>query len=166
MSRDHIDRIVAEWRRERSDLDLEPLELLGRLSRTTDLAHSALRKGLSQYELPAGGFDLLAALRRTGAPYELTPTALMDSMMISSGGVTKRLDRLVEAGLVKRRPDPTDRRGTLVGLTANGKATIDKAIETHLENEELVLGSLTATDRRALDKLLRRLLASLERSEG
>jgi DNA-binding MarR family transcriptional regulator len=161
---DHIDRIVAEWQRERPELSLDALALLGRLFRTTDLAHSMLAEGLRQYELSSGWFDLLAALRRAGAPYELTPTSLMESMMLSSGGVTKRLDRLVEAGLVERRPDPSDRRGTLVRLTPRGKATIDKAIETHVANEDNLLRALTAADRRALDELLRRLLASLEAS--
>jgi DNA-binding MarR family transcriptional regulator len=161
---DHLDRIVAEWQRERPELGLDSLALLGRLFRATDLAHSVLAEGLRQYELPAGWFDLLAALRRAGEPYERNPTELMKSMMLSSGGVTKRLDRLVEAGLVERKPDPTDRRGTLVRLTTSGKVTIDKAIETHVANEDNLLRSLTAADRRALDGLLRRLLSSLETS--
>jgi DNA-binding MarR family transcriptional regulator len=163
---DHIDRIVAEWQRERPELGLDALALMGRLFRTTDLAHAALTEGLRPYDLPPGWFDLLAALRRAGAPYERNPTDLMDSMMLSSGGVTKRLDRLVEAGLVERGPDPNDRRGTLVRLTPRGKATIDKAIETHLANEERLLRALTAGDRRTLDRILRQLLAGLEqRSE-
>jgi DNA-binding MarR family transcriptional regulator len=161
---DHLDRIAAEWKRERPELALDSLALLGRLFRTTDLAHSVLSEGLRQYELPAGWFDLLAALRRAGAPYERNPTELMKAMMLSSGGVTKRLDRLADAGLVERKPDPNDRRGTLVRLTHRGKATIDKAIETHIANEDNLLRPLTAADRRTLDELLRRLLASLEPS--
>jgi DNA-binding MarR family transcriptional regulator len=102
------------------------------------------------------------ALRRAGPPYELNPTDLMEATMLSSGGMTKRLDRLVEAGLVERRPDPDDRRGTLVRLTRKGRAGIDRALEAHVANEELLLEPLSAADRRSLDHLLRRLLSGLE----
>lgn len=117
---------------------------------------------LVQHKLQTGWFDLLAALRRAGAPYELNPTQLMGATMLSSGGMTKRVDRLVEAGLVERRPDPSDRRGTLVRLTRRGKAAIDKALGAHVANEERLLHSLTRAERRTLDDLLRRLLAGLE----
>jgi DNA-binding MarR family transcriptional regulator len=162
---DHLDRILAQWRRERPELDVAPLGLVGRLFRSTHLADKVLAETLSQHGLQAGWFDLLAALRRAGAPYELNPTQLMQATMLSSGGMTKRLDRLVEAGLVERRPDPADRRGTLVGLTRRGKAIVNGAIDPHLENQKRLLGALTPAERRALDDLLRKLLASLERSE-
>jgi DNA-binding MarR family transcriptional regulator len=112
--------------------------------------------------LQRGWFDLLAALRRAGAPYELNPTQLMKATLLSSGGMTKRLGRLVEAGLVERRPDPDDWRGTLVRLTRHGKSTIDKALEAHVANETRRVQSLNAADRRALDSLLRTLLAEVE----
>jgi DNA-binding MarR family transcriptional regulator len=160
--RDHLDRIVAQWRRERPDLDVAPLAVLGRLFRAAQLADAALAERLADHELPPGWFDLLAALRRAGAPYELNPTALMETMMISSGGITKRLDRLVEASLVERRPDPADRRGTLVRLTRKGKSVIDKAVVAHVRNEELLLRSLAPHEQRALDDLLRTFLAGLE----
>lgn len=112
--------------------------------------------------LRPGWFDLLAALRREGAPYELTPTRLLDSTMLSSGGMTKRLDLMTEAGLVERRPDPADRRGTLVGLTRAGKAIVEEAVAAHAANEERLLGSLTEAERRSLDGLLRKFLGSLE----
>jgi DNA-binding MarR family transcriptional regulator len=159
---DHLDRILAEWRRERPDLDLAPLGLLGRLLRVADLADAALAEGIAGHDLQRGWFDLLAALRRAGEPYERNPTQLMHATMLSSGGVTKRLDRLVAAGLVERRPDAADRRGILVRLTPEGKAVIDRAIESHLANEERLLGSLDSSERRALDDLLRKLLAGLE----
>jgi DNA-binding MarR family transcriptional regulator len=162
---DHMDRIVAQWQRERPDLDVEPIGLLGRLFRSAQLADEALAEGIAPHGLQPGWFDLLAALRRSGRPYELNPTRLMETTMLSSGGMTKRLDRLDEAGLVERRPDPTDRRGTLVRLTRRGRAIIDKAIETHARNEEHLIRSLTAADRRALDDLLRKFLAGLERPE-
>ena len=129
---DHVDRIVTQWRRERPDLDVAPLGVLGRLFRVAQLADDALAKGVEPFGLQRGWFDLLAALRRAGAPYELNPTELMKATLLSSGGMTKRLDRLVEAGLVERRPDPDDRRGTLVRLTRQGKSTIDKALEAHV----------------------------------
>ncbi len=160
---DHVDGILAQWRLERPDLDVAPLGLVARLFRAAHLADGPLAETLVAHDLQSGWFDLLAALRRAGAPYELNPTQLMRATMLSSGGMTKRLDRLVEAGLVERRPDPADRRGTLVGLTGHGKATVDKALEAHLANEERLLRSLTPAERRALDGLLRTILADLER---
>jgi DNA-binding MarR family transcriptional regulator len=161
-SQDHIDRIVAQWRRERPDLDTEPMAALGRLIRTGQLADAALTKQLGGHGLQPGWFDLLAALRRAGPPYELNPTALRRATMLSSGGMTKRLDRLAEAGLIERRPDPGDRRGTLVRLTRKGKALIDRAVEMHLANEQRLLEALGRDERRTLDRLLRTLLAGLE----
>lgn len=165
-SPDHIDRILAQWRRERPDLDVAALGTLGRIFRTAQLADAALAEGARRHDLPSGWFDLLAALRRAGQPYELNPSALMRATLVTSGGVTKRLDRLAEAGLVARRPDPTDRRGTLVRLTRKGKAAIDRAIETHVVNEERLLRSLKPAERRSLDNLLRTLLTDLEGPDG
>ena len=159
---DHLDRITAQWRRERPDLDVTPLALLGRLLRFAQFADDTLAEGVQPYGLQRGWFDLLATLRRAGPPYELNPTQLIEATLLSSGGMTKRLDRLVEEGLVERRPDLHDRRGTLVRLTRRGKTTIDKALEAHLRNEEALLCSLSAADRRALDSLLRMLLAEVE----
>jgi DNA-binding MarR family transcriptional regulator len=158
---DHVDRIVEAWRRERPDVDVTALGQLARLFRTAHLADTALADSLGQHRLQPGWFDLLAALRRAGSPYELNPTQLMRTTMLSSGGMTKRLDRLVEAGLVERRPDPDDRRGTLVRLTAQGRRTIDAALETHAANEERLLGALEPAEREVLDGLLRKLLVSL-----
>jgi DNA-binding MarR family transcriptional regulator len=163
---DHMDTILAQWGRERPDLDVEVIGLLGRLFRAAELADAALSAGVAEHDLQPGWFDLLAALRRAGAPYELNPTELMRTTMLSSGGMTKRLDRLAEAGLVERRPDPSDRRGTLVGLTARGQAIVDDALVTHLENEERLLEPLSPAQRRALDELLRLLLAGLELSRS
>jgi len=159
---DHLDRIVEQWARERPDLDVAALATMGRLFRVADLAHDELGRGLRGYRLPPGWFDVLAALRRAGPPFELTPTALMHAMMLSSGGVTKRLDRLVDARLVTRRADPDDRRGVLVRLTARGRQLIDRALAEHLANEEELLDVLTPVEQRELDGLLRRLLAGLE----
>jgi DNA-binding MarR family transcriptional regulator len=159
---DHVDRILAQWRRERPDLDVAPMGLVGRLLRATQLADATLSTGLEPYGLQRGWFDLLAAMRRAGRPYELTPTQLMRATMLSSGGMTKRLDRLVEAGLLERTPDPRDRRGTLVRLTRRGKAIIDQAVAAHVANEEHLLRVLTRAERGQLDELLRKLLRGLE----
>jgi DNA-binding MarR family transcriptional regulator len=162
---DHVDRIVEAWRRERPDLDMAALALVARLCRTAHLADAILGRQLAAHGLQPGWFDLLAALRRAGDPYALTPTQLMRTMMLSSGGMTKRLDRLVDAGLVEREPDPNDRRGTLVRLTGRGKTTIDTLLPMHLTNEQRLLAPLGPAQRRTLDELLRLLLADLEQPE-
>jgi DNA-binding MarR family transcriptional regulator len=159
---DHIDTISAQWRRERPDLDIAPLALLGRLLRAAHLADRALAEGTTAHGLQPGWFDLLAALRRAGPPFELRPTDLMAATMLSSGGITKRLDRLAAGGLVERRPDPADRRGARVRLTDEGRAVADRALETHIAGEERLLEPLQAGERETLDELLRRLLARLE----
>jgi DNA-binding MarR family transcriptional regulator len=162
---DRIDQIVDQWRRERPELDVSPLALFGRLLRAAHLADRELARGLEEHGLQSGWFDVLAALRRAGRPYALNPTDLMAATMLSSGGITKRLDRLAEAGLIERRPDPADRRGTLVRLTRKGRSAIDRALEAHLANEQRLLLALAPGDQRRLDRLLRRLLGSLEAAE-
>ena len=164
-AQDHVDELLAQWRRERPDLDVAPLGVYGRLFRVVQLSDDELAKGLAQYGLQQGWFDLLAALRRAGAPYELNPTSLMRATLLSSSGMTKRLDRIEEAGLIERRADPNDRRGTLVRLTRRGMNVIDQAVETHVGNEERLLGVLTAAERRTLDCVLKSLLIELERAE-
>ena len=159
---DHLDRIAAAWRRERPDVDVGALELLGRLFRSAQLADARRREGLAGTGLQPGWFDLLAALRRDGAPFELNPTQLMQATMLSSGGMTKRLDRLAEAGLIERTPDPSDRRGTRVRLTPLGRERLDEALPVHVANEEEILSALSPRQRAALDGLLRKLLARLE----
>lgn len=159
---DHIDGILAQWHRERPELDTEAMGTLGRLFRAAHLADAALARPLAEHGLQPGWFDMLAALRRAGPPYELSPTELMRATMLSSGGMTKRLDRLAAAGLVQRRPDPADRRGVLVRLTHHGRSVIDTAVETHLAGEERLLRSLGPGGRRSLDRLLRSFLAGLE----
>jgi DNA-binding MarR family transcriptional regulator len=160
--KDHIDAIRGQWQRERPELDTTALALFGRLFRCVHLADDALSRGLAEYDLQPGWFDILAALRRSGAPYELNAGELMRTTLLSSGGTTKRLDRLVEAGLVERRPDPQDRRGTRARLTPRGLDVIDRVVDVHVENEARLLAGLTRAEQRALDRLLRRLLAGLE----
>jgi DNA-binding MarR family transcriptional regulator len=158
-----VDDVLEQWRRERPELDTEALGLPGRLFRSVQLADAELARELSGRGLQPGWFDVLAALRRSAPPHELNPTQLAEAMLVSSGGMTKRLDRLAETGLVERRPDPSDRRGTLVRLTPRGKRLVDKVIGEHLENQRRLFSSLTPPQRRQLDRLLRKLLVELER---
>lgn len=159
---DRASRAVAQWRRERPDLDPFPMEVLGRL---TELAQVILRDRLhpafAGFGLQQGEFDVLATLRRSGAPYALTPTALCDATMISSGGMTARIDRLEKAGLIERRKHPTDRRGTLVALTEAGRTRIDALLPVHVETERGILGVLTNDEQRTLNALLAKLLKGL-----
>jgi DNA-binding MarR family transcriptional regulator len=122
-ARDHVDEILDQWRTERPDLDAAALGLYGRLFRVVQLSGEQLAQGLAEYGLQPGWFDLLAALRRAGAPYELNPTQLMRSTLLSSSGMTKRLETMETAAMVERRPDPHDRRGTLVRLTPTARAS-------------------------------------------
>lgn len=158
---DRIDRILAQWNRERPDLDTRAMGLVGRIQR----AAAALRPRLDDTHARSGlageSFDVLASLRRSGRPYQLSPTQLYREMMLTSGAMTNRIDRLEEAGLVSRRPDPQDRRGTLVRLTAKGKALIDAATSEHVANEERLLAGLSAREQLQLGELLRKLLLSL-----
>ncbi len=159
---DRVDQILAEWARERPQLDTTAMGAVGRLMLVARLADDRLSAPLRERGLERGWFDLLAALRRAGRPYELNPKALMEAVMLSSGGMTKRLDTMERAGLIERRPDPADRRGTLVRLTVAGKRAIDRAVDLHIANEDRLLASLGQDDVRSLDDLLRKLLIGLE----
>jgi DNA-binding MarR family transcriptional regulator len=158
---DRIDRILAQWKRERPDLDTRAMGLVGRIQR----AAAALRPRLDDTHglsgLQGESFDVLASLRRSGRPYQLSPTQLYREMMLTSGAMTNRIDRLESAGLVTRRPDSQDRRGTLVRLTAKGKALIDTATTGHVANEERLLSILSEREQLQLAELLRKLLLSL-----
>lgn len=159
---DDVDAIVAAWRRERPDLDVEPLQVLsrvGRLAKRLDLARAGAFAALG---LEIWEFDVLAALRRTGAPYQLSPGALVEATLVTSGTMTNRVDRLLARGLVKRLPSPTDRRGVLVELTPAGMRAVDGAMEALLERERAVLADLGAADRRRLAGYLRDLQAGLD----
>lgn len=162
MTTDPVDDAMAQWRRERPDLvDLEAMALFGQLARLTALATAAIEDGLAPFGLKVGEFDVLASLRRAGEPYELTPTALGRQLLLSSGAMTNRLDRLEDAGFVVRRPDPSDRRGVLVALTDAGRERVDEAVVAHLANEVRILDALGPRDRAALDRAVRTLVASL-----
>jgi len=159
---DHVDEIVAQWAAERPDLDTSPMLVIGRISRLADLVDELLRPVFASHGLGDGDFDVLATLRRHGSPYELTPTELGASTMVTSGAVTKRVDRMVAAGLVERRVSESDARGRHVRLTDRGLALVDEAMTVHVANEARLLAGLTAAERHQLAALLRKTGASME----
>ena len=159
---DHVERVVDQWRRERPDLDVSSMAVLSRLWRFARGADAVIDRGFAESGLQPGWFDVLATLRRAGKPYELTPTQLLETAMLSSGGMTKRLDRLVEAGLIERGPDPDDRRGVRVRLTRHGLQTVDQAVKAHVAREDELLAPLTPREREQLDRLLRKLLDGID----
>jgi len=158
---DEVDELVAAWHRERSDLDLGPVEVFSRISRLARLLDRARREAFTAHEMEPWEFDVLAALRRAGRPYRLSPGQLLRETMVTSGTMTNRIDRLGARGLVERSPDPLDRRGVLVGLTGAGKRAVDGAFETLLGSERELLTELTAGERRELAALLKRLMMPL-----
>ncbi|MCP2041567.1 DNA-binding MarR family transcriptional regulator [Neisseria sp. HSC-16F19] len=159
---DAVDRIIEQWRRERPDLPLQAMALLGRLQRASHLLGPMLGREFERFGLSAGEFDVLATLRRSGAPFVLSPTALYATLMISSGTMTHRLKLLEQRGLVERLPNPEDSRSLLVRLSDSGHALIDEAVGAHTANEEQLLAGMDATDRAALEQGLRALLAQWE----
>jgi DNA-binding MarR family transcriptional regulator len=165
-ARDAVDRITSQWRQERPDLDPTPMGVIGRVSRIAALVQRELDRVFGQHGLAGGDFDVLATLRRAGSPYRLTPGALSRSTMVTTGGMTKRLDRLEAMGVIRREPDPHDRRGKLIALTDSGRTLIDTVVEAHLRNEERLLASLSPAKRGQLVRLLRELLLTLEPARG
>ncbi|MDR3612410.1 MAG: MarR family transcriptional regulator [Candidatus Obscuribacterales bacterium] len=158
---DAVDRIVEQWKRERPDLDVSAIAIIARISLAERLIDEQMRKTCLEFGLERWGFDVLVALRRSGKPYQLTPTQLYSSLLRTSGAITNRIDRLEEAGFVKRLQDPNDRRGTLVSLTAKGSKTIEAAVDAHIALDESMLASLSSPERKTLASLLKKLLGSL-----
>jgi len=157
---DEIDRIVEQWNRERPDLDVSPTHTLQRITRLSLLQGVSFARVFAPYGISFGEYLVLAALRRAGPPFRMNPTRLFNAVILSSGAMTNRLDRLEAMGLVERQPDPTDRRGRLVALTDRGRELVDAAAADHLENEQRLLGALDAEEREQLTGLLRKLLSS------
>ncbi len=160
--RDEVDDLVAAWRAERPDLDVQPLQVLSRVSRLARHLDRARRTAFAGHGLETWEFDVLSALRRQGSPYQLSPGALLRATLVTSGTMTNRIDRLAAAGLVRRQPDPQDRRGVLVTLTAEGRAQVDAALADLLDREEALLAGLDRGERQLLAGLLRTLLAPFD----
>ena len=166
MTADTVDGIVRAWRRERPDLDVAPLEVLSRVTRLARHLDLARREAFARHGLEAGEFDVLAALRRSGAPYELSPGNLGAATLVSSGTTTNRLDRLEIAGLVARLPDPSDRRGIRVRLTPAGRQRVDAALTDLLDTERHLLAALSTGDREHLAALLKALVLPFDVDES
>src|SRR2546423_3575769 len=143
MQHDSIDRIVDEWRRELPTLDASPITVIGRVTRLADILRRQVDEVLKPYGIGWDLLDVLGALRRAGPPFRRTPTALYRACMLSSGAMTNRIDRLERAGLVTRMPDPEDRRGILVGLTAHGLEVVDEAIAAVWATQAQLVAGLT-----------------------
>jgi DNA-binding MarR family transcriptional regulator len=163
--RDHVDDLTEQWAAERPELDTGPLRLGARIVRLERFLARRIRSDLEDVGLNEGEVNVLAALRRAGPPYELTPTELYQGLLLSSGAMTNRIDRLEAAGYVRRIPDETDRRRTRVALTEPGRRAVDRAMDHHLEGLDRLFAALPVADRTALEDLLRRLLADLEAAE-
>jgi DNA-binding MarR family transcriptional regulator len=159
---DPVDKILAQWQRERSDLDVSPMGIIGRIGRLSKHLDRSIQATVLDFGLNGGEFDVLATLRRSGQPYQLSPTELFNTLMISSGTITHRIDRLEQADLVKRIPDPSDRRGLLVQLTDKGFNAIEQAVEAHVANGHRLIAVLEEEERKVLTQLLRKLLISFE----
>lgn len=157
--RDGVDLIIEQWQRVRPELDSSPIGVVGRISRLAREIEARLEPVYREHGLEPGWHDVLATLRRSGGT--LRPTDLTNASMLTSSGTTKRLDRLEAAGLIARAPDPADRRGTLIGLTDDGRRLIDELTPAHLDNERQILGALSEDERRALADLLRKLQLGL-----
>ncbi|MEU5726927.1 MarR family transcriptional regulator [Micromonospora sp. NPDC047738] len=162
MAADDVDVIVEQWRRERAGMRPEPMAVFGRIYRLARLVGDGQEKVYAGWGISRGEFDVLAALRRAGDPYTLAPKALSASLMLTSGGMTGRLDRLERAGLIRRSPDPEDRRGLRVTLTDTGRRLVEEAADAGLEVQRCLLDALPPADQERLADLLRALLAAAE----
>ena len=162
---DEVDRIVEDWSRERPDVDFAPLQVLSRVARLGKHLDRARRQAFAASGLEPWEFDVLAALRRAGAPYQLSPKALLQQTLVSSGTMTNRIDRLVERRLVERRTDPHDGRGVLVVMTGRGAEAVDAAISELLAGEAELLEGLSKADQERLAALLRKLSLDFDEQE-
>lgn len=165
MDLDPIARLMEQWKVERPDLDASPMGVAGRILRLAGLLERRVEEALAPCDLSLWQFDVLVTLRRTGAPYRLSPTQLMREVMLSSGAMTNRIDRLEGRGLVQRLPDPSDRRSVQIELTAEGKRLADEAVEARFEEAREVAELLKPRERESLEQGLSRLLLALEGRE-
>jgi DNA-binding MarR family transcriptional regulator len=164
--RDWVDHVRTQWARERPDLDTSPVAVVGRLGRLGTFLDAGLERVFRRYDLSRADFDVLATLRREGAPYCLPQKVVMRSVLRTSGTLSVRIDRLERKGLVRREPDPADRRGVIVGLTERGRELVDLVAPVHLANEERLLATLAPAQRDALADLLRTLLIGFEAQQA
>lgn len=159
---DAVDRILEQWKQERPDLDCSPMGPIGRLKRCAMLLEPRVEAAFIRHDLVRWEFDMLATLRRAGEPFTLSPTQLFSTLMITSGTMTHRLKALEKRGFICRLANPQDARSMLVALTPEGRERIDRAVETHVENERQLLAGLTAEQRQRLNDALAGLMRLLE----
>jgi DNA-binding MarR family transcriptional regulator len=158
---DVVDRLIARWREARPDLDPSPLELVGRVIVLAQHLERSVELALERHNLTLGQFDILATLRRHEKKGGLTPTQLLESVMLSSGGMTARLDALADEGYISRKPSPDDRRMVVIELTSKGRRVIDAATKTRFKEAKESLPPLSAAEMTTLTGLLRRWLAQV-----
>lgn len=161
-SDDHIDRLRNQWNNVRPDINTRPMDIVGRINRLALMFGEPITKQMQSYGIERGEFDVLATLRRSGRPYELSPTQLYQDLMLSSGGITNRIKRLSDKGLVTRRPNPDDGRSDLVCLTQKGIALADEVFQADMVIEADLIGKLEETDKCLLAGLLKQLCHSVE----
>ena len=161
-----MDSLVAAWQRERPDLDVGPMEVLSRVSRLARHLDRQRSAAFAGYDLETWEFDVLAALRRAGPPYQLSPGQLLRETMVTSGTMTNRVDRLAARGLVARENHPEDRRGVLVTLTSTGRQTVDAALSDLLGAEQDILSHLSPAELQHLATSLRSLLLPYDDDQG
>lgn len=159
---DAIDRVVMQWVKEKPELDTEPMAIMGRLMRIAKHMETQVAELHKRHGLKMGEFDVLATLRRSGEPYRLTPSELIVSMMLTSGAMTNRLDKLETKGLIARKHSKEDRRSVTVELTAAGFALIDTLIEEHLNVQHHLMGELSREERMQINQALKLLLPQFE----
>ena len=159
---DRVDKIIAQWNEQRPDLDVTPMELVGRFKLITQHLSGEMDKTFAAHGLTHASFDVLATLRRSGPPFGFSPGDLLISTMVTSGTMTNRIDQLVKAGLVERIRNPDDGRSTIISLTDNGFAVVDEALTAHMKTQARLTSGLSREDSAALKKLLSKFLKGFE----
>lgn len=162
---DGVDKIIAQWNHERPELDVEPMALIGRLMRIASHISKGMGETLSEYDLNGASFDVLATLRRSGAPFALSPTDLMTTMMITSGTMTNRIDQLVKRNFVERIANEHDGRGFLIKLTDEGFALIDEVVGAHVKTQEKLVSGFSKADQKAMNQLMKSYLEDIEKNQ-
>jgi len=153
---DRVDKIIKQWHQERPDLDVGPMEVIGRIKQISQYLLREMDKTFSVHGLNGAKFDVLATLRRSGAPYSLSPSDLMASTMVTSGTMTNRIDQLVKSGLVRRTPNSQDARGFIISLTNKGRALTDRVLNDHVKTQAQLTTVLTKEDKKILNSILRK----------
>jgi len=159
---DRVDKIIKQWHQERPDLDVEPMEVIGRIKQLSQYFLREMDKTFSAHGLNGASFDVLATLRRSGPPYGLSPSDLMNSTMVTSGTMTNRINQLVTAGLVERTKNLQDARGFVVSMTDEGHKLIDQVLNEHVKTQAQLTAVLTEKDKKSLNSILRKLLSNAE----